>query len=136
MAFEVKRIDPLDLQPRKAVGLEIPFSAKEVFSSNYQTKDAIRTNLINFFLTSRGERYLNPLFGTPIREKLFDNITQDKLSEIQAIVEEGLAVYFPRVEALDIQAGANPDNNLVQFYLSYRIVDTNIEDEILINIEQ
>jgi len=38
MAFEVKRIDPLDLQPRKAVGVEIPFSAKNVFASNYKLK--------------------------------------------------------------------------------------------------
>ena len=26
MAFNVKRINPLDLQPRKAVGIDLPFS--------------------------------------------------------------------------------------------------------------
>ena len=47
MAFNVKRIDPLDLQPRKAIGVSLPFSAPAVFKSTYQSKDAIKTNLIN-----------------------------------------------------------------------------------------
>jgi len=135
MAFEVKRIDPLDLQPRKAVGVEIPFSAKNVFPSNYQTKDAIKNNLINFFLTNRGERYLNPTFGSSLREKLFEQINSNTESDIEGVVDTALEVYFPRVQKIDMQVNSNPDNNLISFYLSYRISDTNIEDELLINIE-
>lgn len=134
MAFEVKKINPLDLQPRKAVGLNIPFRSKDVFSSNYQTKDAIKNNLINFFLTGKGERYLNPMFGTRLRNMLFENINQDKIDEIESIVRDAINIYFPRVEPQDIQTGADHDNNLVTFYMSYIIKDTNIEDELLINI--
>ena len=97
MAFEVRKIDPLDLQPRKAVGLNIPFRSKDVFTSNYTTREAIKNNLINFFLTGRGERYLNPLFGAGIRNMLFENITQDKLNEIQNLVITALDLYFPKV---------------------------------------
>jgi phage baseplate assembly protein W len=135
MAFEVKRIDPLDLQPRKAVGIEIPFSAKNVFNSNYQTKDAIKNNLINFFLTNRGERYMNPSFGSSLREKLFENVNIDTESEIEALVENALEVYFPRVEKIKMDVVTQADNNLISFYLSYRITDTNITDELLINIQ-
>ena len=42
MAFEVKRINPLDRQPRKAVGISLPFSGQAVFNSTYTTKDAIK----------------------------------------------------------------------------------------------
>lgn len=136
MAFEVKKIDPIDLQPRKAVGIEIPFSSKSVFSSNYQTKDAIKNNLINFFLTNRGERYLNPSFGSILREKLFENINGDLEDEIRSIVENAIEIYFPRVEPKDIQVLSSEDNNTISFYLSYSISNTNISDELLINIEQ
>ena len=51
MAFEVKRINPLDRQPRKAVGISLPFSGQAVFNSTYTTKDAIKNNIINFFIT-------------------------------------------------------------------------------------
>jgi len=47
MGYDVKRIDPLDLQPRKAIGVSLPFSGKAVFNSTYQSKDAIKANLIN-----------------------------------------------------------------------------------------
>ena len=134
MAFEVRKINPLDLQPRKAVGLNIPFRSKDVFSSNYQTKEAIKNNLINFFLTGRGERYLNPMFGTRLRNMLFENINEQKVQEIEMIVRDALNIYFPRIEPDEIRTGSDPDNNLVTFYMSYSIADTNIEDELLINI--
>jgi len=63
MAFEVKKINPLDRQPRKAIGVDLPFSANAVFNSTFQTKDALKVNLINYLLTNRGERPLNPYLG-------------------------------------------------------------------------
>ncbi len=136
MAFEVKKINPIDRQPRKAVGIQLPFSAKSVFTSNYQTKDSIKNNLINFFLTNRGERYMNPTFGSTLREKLFENINGDLQSEIEGLVDYALEAYFPNVQPIDMQIIPDVDNNLIQFYLSYEISNTNIKDELLINIEQ
>ena len=66
MALDVKKINPLDRQPRKAVGLDLPFSGQAVFNSTFQTKDALKINLINYFLTNKGERMLNPTFGSSI----------------------------------------------------------------------
>ena len=37
-----KKINPLDRQPRKAVGVDLPFSSPSVFNSTYQTKDALK----------------------------------------------------------------------------------------------
>jgi len=136
MAFDIKRINPLDLQPKKAVGVNLPFSGDAVFNSTYQTKDAIKANLINYFLTNRGERFLNPNFGSNIRRLLFDNINEEKLDEIEALVSEDLQTYFPRVQPTLIQVGADPDSNKVVFFLRYAVKDTNIEDELVINFEQ
>ena len=55
MAFDVKRINPIDRQPRKAVGVGIPFSGKAVFNSTYETKEAIKANIINY-LSNRKRR--------------------------------------------------------------------------------
>ena len=96
MAFEVKKIDPLDLQPRKAVGIDIPFSGNAVFNSTYQTKDAIRANLINFFLTGQGERFMNPTFGTGLRNFLFENIDEGTVRRVNNAIKRSLEIYFPR----------------------------------------
>ena len=136
MAFEVKKIDPLDLQPRKAVGLQLPFSGKAVFNVNYTTEQAIKTNLINYFLTGRGERFLNVNFGNALRRLVFDQLTEDKVKEIDALIKADLAFYFPRVEPVDINTVGIPDNNTVQFSMKYKVKDTNIDDEVVINFEQ
>lgn len=135
MAFNRRTINPLDQQPRKAVGVSLPFSGKAVFNSTYQTKDAIKTNIINYFLTGVGERYMNPTFGTPLRNQLFENITQDKLSEIKDIIRQGLYLYFPKVIPSVMNLESTPDTNTISFFMSYSISQTNIEDELLINFE-
>lgn len=135
MAFNRRTINPLDQQPRKAVGVSLPFSGQAVFNSTYQTKDAIKTNIINYFLTGVGERYMNPTFGTPLRNQLFENITQDKLSEIKDIIRQGLYLYFPKVIPSVMDLESTPDTNTISFFMSYSISETNIEDELLINFE-
>jgi len=135
MAFEVKKIDPLDLQPRKAVGVDLPFSGKAVFNSTYQTKDAIRANLLNFFLTGQGERFMNPTFGTGLRNFLFENIDEGTVRKVNNYIRRSLELYFPRVIPTGISLEGIPDTNTVQFFMSYAIAETNIEDELIINIE-
>tara|TARA_B110000977_G_C11018751_1_gene470473 strand:- start:954 stop:1364 length:411 start_codon:yes stop_codon:yes gene_type:complete len=136
MPVSVEKISPIDNQPSKAVGISLPFNGQAVFNSTYQTRDAIKTNIINYFLTARGERYLNPLFGNKLQNLLFDQLTQDKIREIDAIVRNDLKIYFPRVEPVEINTIGTPDNNTVQFTLQYKVRDTNIEDEVVINFEQ
>ena len=67
MAFGAKKIFPIDTKPGTAVGVAIPFNAPNVFFQTYTTKDAIRNNLLNFFLTNETERYLNNQFGANLR---------------------------------------------------------------------
>lgn len=136
MAFEIRKINPLDLQPRKAVGVEIPFQSTSVFTQNYQTKDAIRNNLINYLLTGRGERYLNVDFGSGIKDLLFEQITEDSIEELQFRIRNEIAINFPRVQITNLVVEPQPDNNQVTIFFSYSIIDTGIEDEILINFEQ
>ncbi len=136
MAFEVKKINPLDLQPRKAVGVKLPFSGTAVFNSTFTTSEAIKTNLINFFLTSRGERYLNVDFGNGLQNLLFDQLTEDKVKQIDAQIKADLAYYFPTVEPTEITTNGIPDSNTVQFAMKYKVRDTNIDDEVVLNFEQ
>lgn len=136
MAFEAKKINPLDLKPSVAVGVDLPFSAGAVFNSTYETKDALKANLINYFLTNKGERYLNPDFGSDIKKLLFDNLTEEKIDTLEGIVARDIDLFFPRVRPTDINVLSDPDRNMVVLQMRYSIIDTNIEDELIINFEQ
>ena len=45
---------------RVGIGVNLPLSEGGVFTPNYTTAEAIKTNLINYFLTNPGERPGNP----------------------------------------------------------------------------
>lgn len=136
MAYKVQRISPLDLQPRKAVGVALPFSGKAVFNSTYTTKDAVRNNIINYFLTGKNERVFNVDFGSGLRNFLFEAITSDNIDRTKAAIRSELELYFPRVIVNELNLKAYPDQNLVNFHLKYSVRETNIVDEVSINFEQ
>lgn len=136
MAFQVKKIHPLDLQPRKAVGVSLPFSAKEVFTSTYTTQEALKSNLINFILTDQGERVLNPNFGIKIRAFLFEQFTQDIKEQIEYTIRKGIADWFPEVSIKQLQVLEDMDAHKVSVYLEYYVMQTNIQDNLLINFQQ
>ncbi len=136
MAFEAKKINPIDLQPRKAVGIDLPFNGKGVFNSTFETKEAIKANLINYILTGKGERYFNPSFGSGIRNLIFENINRDNLTDLEFLIRDALARYFPKLEILNLNLVGEADSNLISFSLNFKLVDTQVEDEITINFEQ
>ena len=55
MAVGAVRKFPNDTRQRVGIGVDIPFSSGGVFTPNYTTKEAIKNNIINFFLTNPGE---------------------------------------------------------------------------------
>jgi len=94
MAFNPQQIYPIDLDNSAAVGVNLPLNGPAVFISNFQTKDAIKNNLINFFLTNPGERPLNPTFGGGLRTFIFEQITTDNLNFLREDINSKLAIYF------------------------------------------
>ena len=135
MAFNAKKIFPIDRKPGTVVGIDLPLNSPSVFRSNYTTKDSIKSNLVNYFLTNTTERYLNPTFGAPLRNLLFENVNQETITRVEEEVRRGLVEYFPRVIPTELNVQAEPDRNTITLALRYAISDTNIEDDLVINFE-
>jgi len=123
MAFTPIQIDPIDLEDSVAVGVNLPFNSPSVFSSNYQTSDAIKNNLINFFLTNPGERLLNPLFGGGLRAFIFQQITTNNLEFLKEDISDKVTFYFPQITIDNLEVTGN--ENRVNVSLSYSINNTN-----------
>ena len=135
MAYNIVHIDPLDLQPSKGVGIKLPFDGSTGLNITYTTADSIKSNILNFFLTGKRERIMNPSFGAGIREQLFEQITQGTTQNIEDIIKFGLQDYFPQVRIDQLNISSSPDQNLIQIHFSYTILNTNIQDQIAINLK-
>ena len=134
MAFNPQQIYPIDLNANAAVGVNLPLNGPAVFISNYQTKDAIKNNLINFFLTNPGERPLNPTFGGGLRAFIFEQITTDNLNFLREDINSKISLYFPNVNVEDLIVTGQEDLNQITVTLKYSIINTNITDTLEIQL--
>ena len=130
MAFGAKRIFPIDTKPGTGVGVAIPFNAPGVFRTTYTTQNAIKTNLIDFFLTEPGERYLNPTFGGGLRSFIFEQISNNTVESLKEDVQSKLNTNFPNVIVNTLDVLQDPDYNTLIVSINYSITDTAISDEI------
>jgi phage baseplate assembly protein W len=133
MAFGAIKKFPNDTRPRVGIGVNIPFSDGGVFTSNYQTKDAIKNNIVNFFLTNPGERPDNPSFGGGLRRFVFEQLSDDNIDLIEEDLTTKLSEQFPDVVVGQVQINSLPDENTLQISLTYQVVNTGIEDALTFN---
>lgn len=130
MAFGAKQIFPNDTRARVAIGVDLPFNGEVAFRPNYQTKDAIKNNLINYFLTNPGERPGNPTFGAGLRQYIFTQITDGNLDFLKEDIQEKLSTYFPSVGVEEVAVTSNEDNNQILVTIKYFVSNTGINDTV------
>jgi hypothetical protein len=128
VAFGAKKIYPIDTKPSVAVGIGLPFNGPAVFKSTYLTKDAIKANLINFFLTNPYERYLNNRFGAGLRAFIFEQITNDNTEFLKNNIQTQLNQFFSNINVVSLDIFANNDSNSINVVLTYSIPNTDISD--------
>ena len=131
MPFNPQNINPDDLNPNVAIGINLPLNGPGVFNSTYISQKAIKNNLINFFLTNPGERPLNPSFGAGLRVFLFEQSNEPTFENLNGFISSKLEAFFPEVKILklDILSPDDEPNNIV-ITLNYSINNTNINDTI------
>jgi len=133
MAFGATRIFPNDQRPRVAIGFNLPMNGGGVFTPNYQTKDAIKNNLINYFLTNPGERPGNPSFGAGLRAFIFTQIDLQDLNFIREDVQDKLNTFFPSVIVKELTVLPTNEENTIQINITYSVKDTGISDELTLS---
>ena len=52
MPYNAQQIPPIDFRPGRAVGVALPFNGPACFKSTYTTGEAIKANLIDYFLNN------------------------------------------------------------------------------------
>jgi phage baseplate assembly protein W len=135
MAYGAKKIFPVDKKPRVAIGVSIPFNQPGVFGQTYVTKDSIKTNLINYFLTNKNERYLNPNLGGNLRAFIFEQITTGNIDFLKEDIQTQISNFFPSVIVTSLNILQNADTNSIIVELYYNIADTGINDNLQLEFQ-
>jgi phage baseplate assembly protein W len=135
MAQIIQNKYPIDTEARKAIGFGFPINGNAVFVPTYQTRDQIKANLVNYILTNTGERVFNPNFGANLRALLFENIEDSSLEILRDRIQNDISIYFPQIVIAEIKFNNQPDENTINFTLTYQIVNFGVTDTINILLQ-
>tara|TARA_R110000803_G_scaffold92497_1_gene160004 strand:- start:3018 stop:3431 length:414 start_codon:yes stop_codon:yes gene_type:complete len=137
MAQRIANRFPADLNKNQALGVGLPFSGggDAVFNSNYTTKDQIKSNLINFFLTNKGERPFRPNFGLNLRADIFQAATESDYDLLKEKIAFEVGQNFPNINIDSIIIIGSEDLNTIRVTISYNIKSFGITDEINLTFE-
>jgi len=128
MAYRIPNKNPIDVGSRVAIGVSIPFNSPQVFTQTYTTQEQIKSNIINYILTDRGERIFNPTFGSNIRASIFENITPNLLKNLETTLNDDLTAYFSNVNFADVKITPNYDENIISIEIKYSLYNGPIND--------
>ena len=89
-------------------------------------ENAIARAVRNIVLTSPGEKFFDPDFGSSVSEILFENVDDITAVSIEDEIKSCLSNYEPRVEIINVNVDPNFDENQFDVVISYRIVGVDI----------
>ena len=138
MAEIISNRVPIDSDKRRAVGFKLPMDGNAVFIPTYTTRDQIKANIINYMLTNKGERYMNPEFGGNVRAVLFQPIDDGDLDDLLIEIQQTISTQFPMVEVKELffdKSDEAKDRNEINFTMTYQVKIFGIEDELQILLQ-
>ena len=135
MAQIITDVFPFDDPLSIGLGFSFPMSGNAVFNSTYTTRNVIKNNLINWLLTNKGERIMNPNFGANLRDLIFEGLDDITSGALEARIRDNIAVEFPEVIVENISFNNDPDKGIINFILVYNVKNTEESDELNIELQ-
>ena len=128
-----------DLNPDVRIGLKLPFTRDRagLFGTTENTLEQSGHNIKNLLLTAKGERVMQPDFGSNLRTLLFEQYTEDLTERIKEEIGEAMSNWLPYINIAKvdiIQDETNPNQSKVDldFSLNY---EPNRFDSITLNFD-
>ena len=91
-----------------------------------KNENAIARAVRNIVLTTPGEKFFDPDFGSSVSEILFENVDDITAVSIQDEIRNCLNNYEPRVDLINVDVDPNFDENQFDVKITYRIVGIDI----------
>ena len=106
--------------------INITFKKHPVTDDLVVSKDAsaIKQAIVNLLLTNKGERLINPTYGSDIRSYLFEPMDFGTANQIKNNIRDTIETFEPRIRVLQISATPNFDDNGFDITMTYNVIGT------------
>jgi len=101
-----------DLNPDVRIGLKLPFNRGNsgLFPQTETTLEQAGSNIKNLLLTAKGERVMQPEFGSRLRELLFEQQTEDLDQRIKEEIQESISFWLPYIVISSVEIEQDETN--------------------------
>ena len=106
--------------------LNITFKKHPVTDDVVVSRDAsaIKQAIVNLLLTNKGERLMNPNYGSDIRRYLFEPLDYGTANQIKGNIRDTIERFEPRISVVRLKASPNYDDNGFDITMSYSVRGT------------
>ena len=111
-------------------------SGGSVFALSYSTEEQALSNLKNLLATNRGERFMQPKFGTRIREAIFEPNTTDLREFLNSTIQEALDLWLPYIDIVQLELKRNIDQHTLAIKLTVNISEREANKVIIIFLSE
>ena len=124
---------PLERVSRGFKDLSMTFQSNPLNGDLIAIKNvnAIARSVRNIILTTPGEKFFDPDFGSNVSKLLFENVDDITASQIQEEIEFSINNYEPRVKLLSVEINPDFDNNLFDTIITYEVVGADVPPQAL-----
>ena len=124
-----------------AYGITLPIKNGEggFFEQAFTSLEQARANLKNLLLTARGERVMQPEFGSGLKQLLFEPIDETFERKVANQIIESVSFWLPYITIEDIEIEMTDelkDNNEVNLHLKFTVGSDIDLQEITLRIQE
>ena len=110
-----------------AIGITLPIQiTNTAFAQSFTTREQVSSNIKNLLLTKKGERILQPEFGSGLQGLLFDFNNDELPTKIEDTITEALEQWLPYVtiDSIDVeQTDYLKDRNRATVSIKFKVGD-------------
>jgi phage baseplate assembly protein W len=121
------------------IGITLPITNGNtgMFAQSTTIFQQVKSNFKNLILTKKGERLMQPEFGTDLHRILFENITENTLEDARLTVVEAVERWMPFLELqqFEVKNPVNGNPHRIDLSVTYRFRNNpNVTDSITVSI--
>jgi len=136
MARLVPKIYPLDVDENNPIGISFPLTIASQPRQNFLTSQQVHDNLKNLILTMKGERIMQPDFGSDLYLLLFEaSIDPVLLQAAKDAIEDAVELWMPAVNIGDVEIETDKDKYTLLIRVDYSVAGWPAENVINLKVK-
>lgn len=102
----------------------------------HRNAEAVKRAVKNLILTRHFERPYEPLFGSNVNNRLFENFDPVEEASLRADIREAISNYEPRAIVESVDVNANFDHNELYINIRFRVLNQVAPTELQVVVQR